>query len=614
MAAACASSGGRRPGMGAESFWFGARASWRTLRATALLCVVALMLQLGLVLAAADSSTLAKHAGGPLKATTPTHIVASEAWTATQAQEWTAWRAAQMDANKTAQPRKPTYTYTCYKDDNVIIYTSSQDTCACSAQNVDAYARLRRAATNYAGLRRTGTTDKKTGVESSACLVDFVCDDTNKKHAVIRGCAIHDKKADVVLRTKIPQSSSNPVLPIAVDFFTYDTQRRQAELFGAPSSSSQLRAKCVYKASSSSDPNLEYGIWQVTLTSQTIAFNEIIAGALGTTMATFSSRLGTQLVSNTRAIKSFGAKLSVRRSIVAAAIGYAKDEAEDVYVTAQVDASGRLNAYDERRVFGPDTAVTRLRAGAASTERFYAVDDDVCGGGNSQTPDVSAYVMASNFTAKGTTKLVCSGSTKPPWNLNTAQVDMKMDALTMPLSLFESGCLSESSVATLERVKLKYERVMETPSIEASYGASHGIVHVAGKLQGRAPYVNFEAILKLGGGGSAGASFIQPSLDSNGNAPLRKLLRISDGTFVQTILSALPIRSDSVADESLSFVVTGNTNVNLQGTMTRNEGGSFKSSVVFDEGSCELVSTMSGEWVTPGGIKAIFDITKPCSE
>ena len=614
-AMACARACGhlKRPGLeGAYSFSSGRRiTSWRTLRAAALLCVVALLLQLGLVLAAADSSTLAKHAGGPLKATTPMHVVASEAWTATQAQEWTAWRAAQMDANKTAQPRKPTYTYTCYKDDNVIIYTSSQDTCACSAQNVDAYARLRRAATNYAGLRRTGTTDKKTGVESSACLVDIACDDKNKKHAVIRGCAVHDKKADVVLRTKVPQSSSNPVLPIAVDFFTYDTQRRQAELFGAPSSSSQLRAKCVYKASSSSDPNLEYGIWQVTLTSQTIAFNEIIAGALGTTMATFSSRLGTQLVSSTQAIKSFGAKLSVRRSIVAAAIGYEKDKAEDVHVTAQVDASGRLNAYDERRVFGPDTAVTRLRAGAASTERFYAVDDDVCGGGNSQTPDVSAYVMASNFTAKGTTKLACSGSTKPPWNLNTAQVDMKMDALTMPLSLFESGCLSESNFATLERVKLKYERVMETPSIEASYGASHGIVHVAGKLQGRAPYVNFEAILKLGGG-STGASFIQPSLDSNGNAPLRKLLRISDGTFVQTILSALPIRSDSVADESLSFVVTGNTNVNLQGTMTRNEGGSFKSSVVFDEGSCELVSTMSGEWVTPGGIKAIFDITKPC--
>ena len=260
--------------------------------------------------------------------------------------EWGAWRSeALRNASLEEAPDEEhtaNFESECLANSLVTVRTQSASNCTCDARNLEAHVRLGGVATLQAGLAEP--------LLSTRCLVNVICNASGMVSSVaVTRCAL-ESDVDVVLK--------GGSLPLAVELFAFDSQRRRVEIFASVrGGDGALYAKAAYRVSTSQDATSDGVLWQVAARSATTL--GIVAQTLGTPYANFHRRFGLPRSMPSRAdadnvnITSFVAKLSARRSIVAAAMAYHDGDLDlNVYATGQVDGDGRLNAYDVRRVKG----------------------------------------------------------------------------------------------------------------------------------------------------------------------------------------------------------------------------------------------------------------------
>ena len=351
--------------------------------------------------------------------------------------DWQAWR---TNALATSPPDERAFNNECLKDARVLVRTRDKSTCTCNANDVEALVRLRRASTKIAGLAQA--------LQSTQCLVNVKCSDDGAVNSVtVTRCALASD-VDVTL----PGGSTK----LRVEMLAFDSSRRRVELFAAirgGSNDGALYAKAAYQVSTSQDAGNDGALWQVA-TQATTTLGEV-AATLGAPYANFHRRFSLPRAKSSRAsvesvaVTSFVAKLSARRSVVAAAIAFHDDDlGMDVYATGQVDGDGRLNAYEVRRVKGALTL--REVAGGIPAGELYVMDHDVCGAGWDEAATEQVYLSldgvggnrtsneGASFMAQGQVQLTCSGFQQPP--VPFSEATFVAPVMHVPSHLIDNVC------------------------------------------------------------------------------------------------------------------------------------------------------------------------------
>ena len=523
--------------------------------------------------------------------------------------DWQAWR---TNALATSPPDERAFNNECLKDARVLVRTRDKSTCTCNANDVEALVRLRRASTKIAGLAQA--------LQSTQCLVNVKCSDDGAVNSVtVTRCALASD-VDVTL----PGGSTK----LRVEMLAFDSSRRRVELFAAirgGSNDGALYAKAAYQVSTSQDAGNDGALWQVA-TQATTTLGEV-AATLGAPYANFHRRFSLPRAKSSRAsvesvaVTSFVAKLSARRSVVAAAIAFHDDDlGMDVYATGQVDGDGRLNAYEVRRVKGALTL--REVAGGIPAGELYVMDHDVCGAGWDEAATEQVYLSldgvggnrtsneGASFMAQGQVQLTCSGFQQPP--VPFSEATFVAPVMHVPSHLIDNVCCLGGEDVELDRTTLRYEDAYARANLVSSFGAKQ-VLHVTGrKIIQASSYLIFSSVGVVGDNEIA---FKLPSFHSPNALPISQLSAVVNDDIDALITSGIPRGGASKNGTSLlaNFEIASspdgsNTVLRLSGEFEGN-AGSFTSKTTLRAGSCKVVESFEGSWRTASGDVATFDAT-----